>query len=80
MIVCKKFKGPDKWIPVIVSHITGPVSYQVKLLLAPFNGVMLINFDIAIPLTVTIKSQMTLMISLFLPLHEPTTDAPSNLE
>ena len=26
----KIFKGPDKWIPVTVTCITGPVSYQVQ--------------------------------------------------
>ena len=29
-LYAKNFKGPDKWSSVTVTHITGPVSYQVQ--------------------------------------------------
>ena len=52
----RNVKGYDKWIPITVTHITGPVSYQVQATSVTFT---LTNFNITIPLTVTIKSPMT---------------------
>lgn len=59
----RNVKGPDKWIPITVTHITGPVSYQVQATSGTFT---LINFNISIPSTVMIKSPITLMIGLFM--------------
>ena len=71
-LYARNFRGNNKWIPVIVTCILGPVSYQVQTS-GSLNTVMLINLDIVTPLTVMVKSQMILMIvmiGLFCALHQ----------